>query len=197
MKVSGCYSVMGVILCSRHIISSMVVPNPFYFIGWSGIDLVFLSIISLPCLPCVNVYLQKLRLVKLSSGIDVSCVLCSGSLETVEHMFFFCYPYSSEVLRVVCSHFGCRDFPVRWQDWHIWVIHFKRSTAVRVMIFYAAISGTIYFIWRERNSRCFASAGVPACELPLIWCLYLRTDCVACRFKEGLPKMMNSFELCV
>lgn len=68
---------------------------------------------------------------------------------------FFSCSYSTHVLNLVCAQFGMVKFPTRCSAWHHWVLHFKHLSAVRIKSWFAAISGVIYMLWKERNSRLF------------------------------------------
>lgn len=94
-------------------------------------------------------------------GIEVSpsCLLCSGSVECRQHLFFDC-TYSAEVWSHFCSRLRLLP-PAGYEDCLRWLKAPSSETNV-VLITRLLFQATIYLIWKERNSRLHSGTCKPA-----------------------------------
>ena len=86
---------------------------------------------------------------------DLLCPLCESTPDSHNHLFFEC-SYATQVWSVV------RDkarFPVvscRWDDIVSEVLLFSHKNSIKSVVTKLVLAASVYYIWRERNSRLFA-----------------------------------------
>ncbi|KAK9682102.1 hypothetical protein RND81_10G050500 [Saponaria officinalis] len=105
---------------------------------------------------CWTAYLKRLATIDLLQHRGFAfvnmCVLCCSDCESHEHLFFAC-PYASSVSSSVLAWFGLTRRPWSLSRELEWVIsHCKTRRSIH-RAFRAALLGTVYHVWRERNSR--------------------------------------------
>ncbi|KAJ9535325.1 hypothetical protein OSB04_un001567 [Centaurea solstitialis] len=82
---------------------------------------------------------------------DLLCVFCGLCIESHDHIFFSC-SFTHEVWRRIKREVGLHGFPEIWSD----IVQFLNDNrGPKKLIHKLALSGTVYFIWRERNRRVF------------------------------------------
>ncbi|KAG5562583.1 hypothetical protein RHGRI_005342 [Rhododendron griersonianum] len=85
---------------------------------------------------------------------DSSCVLCHGGQESHFHLFFEC-PFSALVWLQVREK--CEVPPL---DWDLaseiqWGVFHCRTKSIQATTFKLCLLTSIYYLWRERNSKIF------------------------------------------
>ncbi|KAJ9560946.1 hypothetical protein OSB04_006106 [Centaurea solstitialis] len=85
------------------------------------------------------------------NSTSLSCALCDGCMDSHDHLFFACI-YSTEVWRRIKVEFGFHGFPETWSDI---MDHLSDNRGPSKMVHRLALTGTVYYIWRERNRRLF------------------------------------------
>lgn len=90
------------------------------------------------------------RLLSWGLHVPAVCVLCNGGDETRQHLFFDC-PYSNEVWCYFTSriHLGS---PIDFEEVLRWMVLPSRNSNVAT-IMKLLFQASLYYIWRERNSR--------------------------------------------
>lgn len=87
-------------------------------------------------------------------GDNLVCSLCSGTQDSVNHLFFNC-PYS----QVVARHFGKLGFNFLYSDeWNENVLNASQDWKVKSIgssVNRLILGALVYFIWKERNWRTF------------------------------------------
>ncbi|KAM6557968.1 hypothetical protein CsatA_027207 [Cannabis sativa] len=90
------------------------------------------------------------RLLRFQIATDPSCLLCLGSAETCEHLFFLC-PFSMECLIQVKNWLGWKT-PVANLTDLVRVLEKRSISAFRRQVYTAACAALLYLIWRARNN---------------------------------------------
>ncbi|XP_060182445.1 uncharacterized protein LOC132612126 [Lycium barbarum] len=85
---------------------------------------------------------------------DLSCPLCAGQSETLEHLFFLC-PVSGEIWRRVLRWQGITRIPTTWCDEVNWAMNNAKGNSVEAHIYKMTLAAGVYLIWKERNLRHF------------------------------------------
>ncbi|KAJ9536537.1 hypothetical protein OSB04_un000289 [Centaurea solstitialis] len=85
------------------------------------------------------------------------CPLCDTIPDSHDHLFFDC-SYSREVWRRLKRLVGLHGFP---EVWSVIMEYLNDNRGPRRMSHRLALSGAVYFIWRERNRRLFQSLKQP------------------------------------
>lgn len=86
------------------------------------------------------------------------------------------------MLEQVLVVFGLVNFPVGMNAWKRWVQHLGHARNINVRVWYAAIAGLVYGVWRERNRRIFTNQSLDAKQL-------------ACRVVCVLKRMINALNI--
>ncbi|KAJ9536551.1 hypothetical protein OSB04_un000303 [Centaurea solstitialis] len=84
---------------------------------------------------------------------DFVCALCGSGPDSHSHSFFMC-PFSLVVWSRIKVEVGLGGFP---DDWNLLVDRLNDNQGPKRKIQKLALSGAVYFIWRERNRRLFTS----------------------------------------
>lgn len=101
-------------------------------------------------------------------NVDDSCCLCNTACEACEHLFFAC-PYSKEVWKKVLAAMGCNRTPRPWTSEWCWILRNCKGRRMRKRKVLIAMEATVYFVWRERNTRIFNSTMMSVQQLvPII-----------------------------
>ncbi|KAJ9557338.1 hypothetical protein OSB04_011952 [Centaurea solstitialis] len=87
----------------------------------------------------------------------LSCPLCGMGADSHDHLFFQCV-YSREVWRRLKATVNLHGFP---EVWSTIMEYLNENRGPRWLIHRLALSGAIYFIWRERNRRLFQDVNQP------------------------------------
>lgn len=92
------------------------------------------------------------RLRRWGTNVPLDCLLCSGSEESRQHLFFDC-SYSSEVWSFFCSRLHLSP-PNLFEDCLRWM---KDPTTddKKLLIIRIIFQIVIYVVWKERNSRLY------------------------------------------
>ncbi|XP_038993415.1 uncharacterized protein LOC120117178 [Hibiscus syriacus] len=86
---------------------------------------------------------------------DNLCGLCGASQETRNHLFLEC-SYSCEVWRSIMNFYGLHyQLPSCWDDAIRWMVLNFKGKSLLIYILKLAWTSFVYFIWEERNHRCF------------------------------------------
>lgn len=75
--------------------------------------------------------------------MDVSCVLCQGEVEDVEHLFFHCRVLLA-IRDAVLQRMGLQVTSKRMKELHNWVLHSKRLTGAQRKMVGAALAVVYY-----------------------------------------------------
>ncbi|KAL9677830.1 hypothetical protein QQ045_015666 [Rhodiola kirilowii] len=102
--------------------------------------------------------LTRSRLRKMRMNVDPTCVLCNVEEESRDHLFFQC-TVSQEICGKVLKFLGVTGVPTHW---HVLIPWFKNLNQgrIRTRLIAAAISGSMYEIWRARNSIIFREESI-------------------------------------
>ncbi|XP_039047658.1 uncharacterized protein LOC120188236 [Hibiscus syriacus] len=112
---------------------------------------------------------------------DIVCVLCGSDPESHDHLFIACF-FAKEVWRTILASCGvCHDVQ-NWDDCLSWLVANLKGKSLRVQILKLAWTGFLYFIWKERNHRCFRGH---ACSV----------DTVVYRIKEAVKIKLYRFRI--
>ncbi|KAF7154479.1 hypothetical protein RHSIM_Rhsim01G0087700 [Rhododendron simsii] len=104
--------------------------------------------------------LTRVRLFSWGIIADKSCVLCGGSEESHDHIFFVC-PFSIAVWNLCLLKCSISRPPLPLRDEISWGLANGRSKSVYGLIFKLIFAASIYFLWGERNNRIFKAKGMP------------------------------------
>ncbi|XP_039024717.1 uncharacterized protein LOC120157747 [Hibiscus syriacus] len=97
----------------------------------------------------------KDRLGRFGIVTDNLCGLCGASQETRNHLFLEC-SYSCEVWRSIMNFCGLHyQLPSCWDDAIRWMVLNFKGKSLLIYILKLAWTSFVYFIWEERNHRCF------------------------------------------
>ncbi|XP_039033851.1 uncharacterized protein LOC120169819 [Hibiscus syriacus] len=97
----------------------------------------------------------KDRLRRFGIVTDNLCGLCGASQETRNHLFLEC-SYSCEVWRSIMNFCGLHyQLPSYWDDAIRWMVLNFKGKSLLIYILKLAWTSFVYFIWEERNHRCF------------------------------------------
>ncbi|XP_039066047.1 uncharacterized protein LOC120211619 [Hibiscus syriacus] len=94
------------------------------------------------------------RLCRFAVLTDASCGLCGTVLESRSHLFIDC-SFSREVWNVLLQLCGLRMQWLSWDHSLCWLVSNLKGKSLLVHILKLAWTGFVYFIWDERNRRCF------------------------------------------
>uniref|UniRef100_A0A7N0UVU2 Reverse transcriptase zinc-binding domain-containing protein n=1 Tax=Kalanchoe fedtschenkoi TaxID=63787 RepID=A0A7N0UVU2_KALFE len=86
--------------------------------------------------------------------MDPNCVLCDKEIETLEHLFFHC-PFSEKILHNILRKVGIRNSGASLDETLNSISGYLAGKEAWKMAGKAAISLTIYILWKERNARIF------------------------------------------
>ncbi|KAL9678905.1 hypothetical protein QQ045_016756 [Rhodiola kirilowii] len=102
--------------------------------------------------------LIRARLRNMRMNVDPTCVLCNVEEETRDHLFFQC-SVSQDICGNVLRFLGVSSVPFHW---HVLIPWFKNLNQgrFRTRMIVAAITGSMYEIWRARNSIIFREDGI-------------------------------------
>lgn len=103
------------------------------------------------------------RVVKWSSGIDTTCVLCKSATETRDHIFFEC-SYSSLVWEKLTRGILKRRYTNCWLTISGFVGDITLDRIPKFCIRYS-FQCAIHMIWRERNQRRHGEVDIPAATM--------------------------------
>ncbi|KAJ9536534.1 hypothetical protein OSB04_un000286 [Centaurea solstitialis] len=92
---------------------------------------------------------------------DLICPLCNACPDSHNHLFFSC-PFSREVWRRVKNEVDLWGF---LEIWDAIMEALSDNRGPTTLLRKLALSATIYFIWRERNSRIFRNAKQPPVQV--------------------------------
>lgn len=130
---------------------------------WFGKTNQFHNGLSFNGLPSLNRLSTKDRLIAWGALNDGGCVLCNGDLECHSHLFFACQFTTWIWLRIQgrCIQGRCGVSPYAWDlnSEVQWGISNSRKGSVLSLLFKLSLSASIYYIWKERNSRTFQEVG--------------------------------------
>lgn len=100
----------------------------------------------------------KDRLIAWGALNDGGCVSCNGDLECHSHLFFACQFTTWILLRI---RGRCGVSPHAWDlnSEVQWGISNCRKGSVQSLLLKLSLSASIYYIWKERNSRIFQEVG--------------------------------------
>lgn len=102
------------------------------------------------------------RLLRWGLQVPAVCVLCNGSNETRQHLFFDC-PYSKEVWLWFTSRLRLAP-PSEFDALLGWMVKPSSNSNIEVII-KLLFQASIYFIWKERNSRVHSDVTKPSSAL--------------------------------
>lgn len=92
-------------------------------------------------------------------GFQQECLLCGEKNETRDHLFFACL-YSYMVwIKVTGRLLGSRITP-DWQDTVV-RIQYDRGSKLDKVLVQMGFQMTVYYIWRERNTRRHGKPWIP------------------------------------
>lgn len=91
---------------------------------------------------------------------DMLCPLCENCSDSHDHLFFTC-AYARQVWRNVKREVDLWGFP---DSWNLIMEMLRDGRGPGRRIQRLALSASIYFIWRERNSRLFRSNRQPSIQ---------------------------------
>ena len=89
------------------------------------------------------------RIAKWSQGIDTTCVLCKGGLESRNHLFFEC-SYTGQVWEHIAKGILCNSFTNSWSEIMEILTDLTSDNKSMFCIRYA-FQAVLYAVWRERN----------------------------------------------
>lgn len=93
----------------------------------------------------------RARLATWDPGIDASCLLCDGSIETRDHLFLRC-SFSEQVWHLVTKRLGYR--PTLFHTWTAFSAWLSSSDSTcPATLRRLTAHATIYQLWAERNNR--------------------------------------------
>ncbi|XP_019251055.1 PREDICTED: uncharacterized protein LOC109229966 [Nicotiana attenuata] len=85
---------------------------------------------------------------------DVTCSLCNGEEETVDHLFFKC-SYASRIWAAMLQWQGIHRQPMIWADELHWAERYYKGRSTKAELYKLVLAGKLYYIRQERNSRIF------------------------------------------
>lgn len=94
---------------------------------------------------------QILRLTKEKTAVDETCVLCTETAETCQHLFFGCR-YSRKIWRELVEGIMGSEFTYEWNDVIDAISRQHQKTTEGFLLCYA-FQALVHSIWRERNAR--------------------------------------------
>ena len=100
------------------------------------------------------------RISSYNPRVTITCALCLGSPESIEHLFFGC-PYSAYIWNNIidkCELIGC---PQSWSVLIPWAASSWHGKSVSSSVNRLCLAASVYYIWRERNCRIFKSLTCP------------------------------------
>ncbi|KAL9662698.1 hypothetical protein QQ045_027531 [Rhodiola kirilowii] len=102
-------------------------------------------------------------------NIDPTCVMCKVEEETRDHLFFQC-SVSLEICGKVLKFLGVSGAPTHWHALIPWFKNLNQRR-IRTRLIAAAITGSMYEIWRARNSIIFRedSINLDLISRSIIW----------------------------
>lgn len=89
---------------------------------------------------------------------DDSCVLCNGSLENIEHLFFDC-GYTKIIWEEILRRNGIQRCATNWSGECNLALMEGKGRGFEAHIRLLTLSAAVYYIWWERNSRIFKQEG--------------------------------------
>ncbi|XP_060216340.1 uncharacterized protein LOC132643835 [Lycium barbarum] len=98
--------------------------------------------------------LTKDRLAKWGCIDDVQCPLCEAHDEGCEHLFFTCN-FSKQIWTSLLKRQGIARQAMNWQQEIQWALTHARGRSTNAEIYRMTLAGSIYHIWKERNTRVF------------------------------------------
>lgn len=94
--------------------------------------------------------------------VHASCLLCRSDLDSRNHIFFGC-SYADEVWSSFFTHHSLSS-PLDFDDIVNWVKSASRNNKLYI-ICKLVLQGTIYELWRERNTRLHLSSSKSSNQL--------------------------------
>ncbi|XP_047306218.1 uncharacterized protein LOC124909596 [Impatiens glandulifera] len=85
---------------------------------------------------------------------DASCVLCSGSLESINHLFGSC-SFAKSIWKLFSLAMGIGSLSESWDEIIISAHTFDKGNKFRANVFKCEFVDIIYHLWAERNARVF------------------------------------------
>ena len=83
---------------------------------------------------------------------NTSCLLCSLQLESHNHLFFYC-PYSQQLWHHISLKGDFITPSIPWGHLINWLPSNWKGKSLQIKTKLLCLSITIYYLWRERNSR--------------------------------------------
>ncbi|KAL9660449.1 hypothetical protein QQ045_025264 [Rhodiola kirilowii] len=102
--------------------------------------------------------LTRRRLRNMRMSIVPTCVLCNVEDETRDHLFFQCRA-SQEICGKVLRFLGVSGVPTHWHVLIPWFNNLNQGR-IRTRLIAAVITGSMYEIWRARNSIIFGEDSI-------------------------------------
>ena len=96
----------------------------------------------------------KDRLMRYGATTNAHCCFCNSSMESLDHLFFAC-PFSKSIWSKILS---LVDLGYVVRPWHDYIPHLARiwkGKSLKFTLGRLCLGATVYWIWRERNSRSF------------------------------------------
>ncbi|GKF21335.1 hypothetical protein Tco_0069973, partial [Tanacetum coccineum] len=130
------------------------------------------------------------RIMKWNPSI-LLCPLCNKVNDSHDHLFFKC-DYSNKIWGKLNEKMNVDSIPKDWRSIIEKVAACPCNNAIRSVLRRIVLATTIYYIWRERNSRIFADVKMSTVDvLKKIVVLYQATIAVF-ECKENLSSMQSS-----
>ncbi|XP_039057445.1 uncharacterized protein LOC120200761 [Hibiscus syriacus] len=121
-------------------------------IVWFPVHIPKFSLIS--WMVFLNRFPTKDRLARFGLITETDCVVCGSGLESRDHLFTG-YFFAKEVWRTILASCGIRYDMQSWDECLSWLVVNLKGKSLRVQILKLAWTGFLYYIWEERNHRCF------------------------------------------
>nr|XP_043633586.1 uncharacterized protein LOC122604784 [Erigeron canadensis] len=114
---------------------------------------------------------------------EFECVFCKNQSDSVCHLFFYC-EYSSWIWKEVKKKVKGSDIPNEWEKIVTWFINSKCPNKVWNVVQRLVFAASVYWIWRERNSRIFKKIVIPkeTIKEKIVECVKLRI--LSLKFKQ-------------
>ncbi|GAB2301430.1 hypothetical protein Dimus_039250 [Dionaea muscipula] len=94
------------------------------------------------------------RLRKIGLVVDEMCLLCGDDAESCRHLFFCC-PFVSSVIVLVCRETRLAWHARRWEDCKEWLLRCGRGKSRKAMARRRLVGAVTRAVWWERNCRVF------------------------------------------
>ncbi|KAL4383402.1 hypothetical protein GQ457_15G010210 [Hibiscus cannabinus] len=145
----------GVVLTVRTIwedIRETAVPVEWHKLIWFALHIPKHAVIA--WMTILNRLPSKDRLIRMGIEVDSVCVNCGVETETRSHLFFTC-SYSKEVWKRILQLCGVHRSVSNWEDELGWAVRHLKGRSFIVFVLKLAWQAYVYYVWEERNRRCF------------------------------------------